>query len=336
MKVLVYIGYQQKSLEYIDFIEGNKIGGTEIISLKLAEQLAKYGIEVYFGGDIRPGFHNNVEWLDLVSCSSKHFDVAISASYLHFIDTIDCKHRLFWWHNTDFYGWFNGQDVYKSNLLNDSRIDRHIALTNWHKETIKEKYGIEKPIEVIGNSIDRKTFKRNLVKVRDSFIYSSAAERGLYRLLDMWSEVRESIPNATLNVFCPGYSQPNVEEWPEGVTYHGTVSQEELHDWQMKSEYWLHPTDYEETYCITALEMQYAGVIPITTTVAALNEVVAKRGFLLESAETNDAFINIIKDLKASPGLRKTFSDKGYQWAKQQSWNLRILDWLKLLKQYES
>lgn len=336
MKVLIYIGYQQKTLTYSDFTEGNQIGGTEIVSLKLAEQLAKYGIESYFGGQITPGIYNDVEWLDLIGCSSKHFDVAISASYLHFIHTIDCKHRLFWWHNTDFYGWKDGKDVYGPEFLNSHGIHKHIALTEWHRDTIKEKYGINKPIEVIGNSIDRDTFIESEHKVRDSFIYSSAADRGLHRLLSMWPEVLLEMPNATLNVFCPGYSTPNVEKWPKGVTYHGTVSQNELHEWQMKSEYWLHPTNYEETYCITALEMQYSKVIPVTTNVAALNEVIGNRGILLDSNETNDAFIAIIKQLKRSPGLKKVYTDKGYQWAKQQSWNLRILEWIKLIKQYEN
>lgn len=335
MKVLVYIGYQQKELEYQDFIDGNQIGGTEVVSLKLAEQLVKYGFEVFFGGQIKSGYHNKVEWLDLISCSSKHFDVAISASYLHFIDTIDCKYRLFWWHNTDFYGWKNGVNVYGSIYLNDHRIDKHIALTEWHKKTIKSKYGIEKPIEVIGNAIDRNTFSENRNKIRDSFIYSSAADRGLYRLLSMWPEVRLELPNASLNVFCPGYSQPNVESWPDGVTYHGTVSQQELHKWQEKSEYWLHPTDYEETYCITALEMQYAKVIPVTTNVAALNEVVSNRGFRLDPSETNQSFIDIIKELKTHNQLKTIFTYKGHNWAKQQNWNIRILDWIQLLKQYE-
>ena len=334
MKVLVYIGYQQKELDYNDFIQGNQIGGTEVIALKLAEELSKYGLEVYFGGQIKSGYYNNVEWLDLIGCGSKHFDVAISASYLHFIETIDCKHRLFWWHNTDFYGWKNGHDVYDSTYLNDWRISKHIALTEWHRDTIKSKYGIEKPIEVIGNSIDRKSFTEK-DKIRDSFIYSSAADRGLYRLLSMWEDVRLEVPEATLNVFCPGYSQPDIEKWPEGVTYHGTVSQEELHEWQAKSEYWLHPTEYEETYCITALEMQYAKVIPITTNVAALKEVISNRGYLLDPSETNESFINIIKDLKRSKELRDIFTDKAHSWAKEQSWNLRILDWIKLLKEYE-
>lgn len=333
MKVLVYIGYQKKQLEYQDFIDGNDIGGTEITALKLAEGLTKYGFEVYFGGHLKNGIHNNVEWLDIVSCESKHFDMAIGASYLHFVHTIDAKHYIMWWHNTDYYPWLNGQPVMNDNHLNDGFVRKHVALTEWHKNYLNEAYDIIPETLVIGNSIDRKTFPK-AKKIRDSFIYSSAPERGLYKLLEMWPTIKSNFPNATLNVFAPGYSQPDLAEWPEGVTYHGTVSQEELHKWQAKSEYWLHPTDYEETYCITALEMQYAKVIPVTTKVAALNEVVVNKGMLLNESETNKAFIDIIKDLKKSPQLKNIYKDKAYQWAKQQSWNVRILEWVNLLNQY--
>tara|TARA_R110000772_G_scaffold59349_5_gene134439 strand:- start:1755 stop:2765 length:1011 start_codon:yes stop_codon:yes gene_type:complete len=331
MKVLIYIGYQKKELVYDDFINNNHIGGTEVTALKLAESLCKYGVEVYFGGQIESGSHNNVEWLNLADCSTKYFDLAISASYVHFVDTIDCKYRWFWWHNTDFHPWKDGITAYDSSILNDIKIDRHITLTNWHRDFIKEEYNIQSPVDVIGNAIDRKTFNGKLNKVRDSFIYSSAADRGLYRLLQMWPEVLLEMPNATLNVFCPGYSSPEVKNWPEGVTYHGTVSQEVLHAWQMKSEYWLHPTDYVETYCITALEMQYAKVIPITTRLAALDEIVHNRGYLLNQGETNQSFINIIKEIKNSNGLKDVFRNKGHQWAKQQDWNVRVIEWVQLI-----
>lgn len=335
MKVLVYIGYQKKPLEYQDFIDGNDIGGTEITALKLAEGLHKYGFEVYFGGNLTPGFHNGVEWLDIVSCESKHFDLAIGASYLHFVHTIDAKNYIMWWHNTDYYPWLNGEAQMNDNHLNDGFVRYHVALTEWHKNYINEAYDIIPETIVIGNSIDRKTFPK-ADKIRDSFIYSSAPERGLYKLLEMWPTIKSNFPNATLNVFAPGYSKPDLEEWPEGVTYHGTVSQEELHRWQAKSEYWLHPTDYEETYCITALEAQYAGCIPITNPVAALTEIVGNRGYLVDADETVDAYIDIIKELKRSPELRLRKAQKCHEWAKQQNWNVRILEWVKLLREYEN
>jgi len=331
MKVLIYIGYQAKQLDYNDFIQGNHIGGTEIVSLKLAETLVKYGIEAYFGGQINNGFHNGVEWIDISQCGSKHFDMVISSSYLHFIDTIDSKYKFLWLHNTDWYPWRDGEDIYNIDYINRWDMTGLITLTQWHKDFMLNNFSIKKEVHVIGNSIDRKTFNKK-DKIRGSFIYSSAAERGLYRLLHMWPKVLAVMPHATLNVFCPGYSKPNVEIWPEGVTYHGTVSQDVLHDWQMKSEYWLYPTSYEETYCVTALEMQYAGVIPITTPVAALGEVVGDRGVLLNPNETDDAFVDIIKELERSPERKQRLREKGHEWAKQQSWNIRILEWLQLIR----
>lgn len=335
MKVLIYLGYQQKNLEYQDFIEGNSIGGTEITALKLAEELAKSGYETFLGGQIRPGFHNGVEWLDLNGCSSKHFDVVIAASYLHFVDTIDAKFKYFWLHNTDYYKWFNGEEKYDEDRLNDDTINGIIVLTEWHKKVIQEKYNIEKPIYVIGNAIDRKTFGPEKSKIKDSFIYSSAGERGLSKLLAMWPKILAEIPTATLNIFTPGYDSMRFSIWLDNVVQHGTVDQKTLHDWQQKSEYWLHPTEYDETYCITAVEMQYAKVIPITTNRSALTEIVSNRGILFDNIETPEQYINIIKDLRNS-SRKEVLKDKAHNWAKQQSWNVRILDWIKLLKQHEN
>ena len=335
MKVLIYIGYQKEDLSYQDFIEGNHIGGTEILALSLSERLAKCGFDVYLGGNLISGKHNGVTWLNLQECSSNKFDIAISASYLHFIDSIDAKYRYFWMHNTDYHGWYQGEWMYEDSHLNDDRITGIIALTEWHKNQLIRDYKITKPIHVIGNALDRSTFGTEKTKLRNSFIYSSAADRGLYRLLSMWPEVRSMMPGASLNVFCPGYSKPVVDKWPEGVTYHGTVDQETLHNWQQRSEYWLHPTSYEETYCITAIEMQYAKVIPITTDMSALSEVV-KGGYLLKENETDQAFLDIINDIKNATELKRILSNKGHEFAKQQSWNTRIIEWIKLIKSHVS
>lgn len=332
MKILIYIGYQKKDLSYSDFVEGNHIGGTEILSLRLVDGLARCGFDVYLGGNLESGTHNGVKWLNLQECSEIHFDVAVSASYLHFIDSIKSTRKYFWMHNTDYHGWYQGEWAYNDEDLNDDRITGIIALTEWHKNQLLRDYNITKPIHIIGNAIDRNTFGFEKKKVKNSFIYSSAADRGLYRLLNMWPFVQQIVPDATLNVFCPGYSQPSNNIWPKGVTYHGTVDQETLHNWQQKSEYWLHPTDYEETYCITALEMQYAKVIPITSDISALSEVV-KGGYLLPKGETDEGFLNIIKEITKSPALKDTLRSKGFEFAKQQSWNTRIIDWIQFFKQ---
>jgi len=334
MKVLIYIGYQQRDLEYQDVIDGNEIGGTELVALNLAENLAKWGIETFFGGQIKSGFYNNVEWLNLTDCSSKHFDMVISASYMHFIDKIDAKYKLLWMHNTDFYDWYKGERVYGIEYMQRQDLNGIIALTEWHKKQIEKDYNPICPIYVIGNAIDRKTFPGHQQKTPGSFIYSSAAERGLNRVLEMWPQIQATIPDATLNVFTPGYSLPLVNKWPEGVTFRGTANQETLHKWQAQSEYWFYPTKYEETYCITALEMQMNKVIPITSNVAALDEVVVNKSGKLSGDETNEKYLDIIKELHTSPERKQKIRINGWEWAKQQTWNVRIQEWIQLINSY--
>lgn len=335
MKILIYIGYQRTSLTPYDFQLGNGIGGTEIVALQLAENLAKQGYDVTFGGQVTNTLSNRVKWLDLASVEAEHFDIAIGASYLHFIDTIKADRYYFWFHNTDFYPWLRGEAVIWQDRLNDPKITGFIALTQWHKDQLIRDYGLTKPIYVIGNSIDRSTFEPwPITKRPASFIYSSARERGLDRLLDMWPKIKLVIPEATLDVFGPGYDRdqhPGLDL--AGVSFRGSVAPQELHSWQQRSEYWLHPTNYEETYCVTALEAQYAGCIPITTNLAALGEVVADRGFLMQDGETDEAFVNIIRVIHRSSEIKSKLRKKAYEWAKQQTWNIRIREWQKIIEQ---
>lgn len=58
----------------------------------------------------------------------------------------------------------------------------------------------------------------------------------------------------------------------DGVMDHGRVDQQTLAEEELKSSFWLYPTYFPEIDCITAKEMQAAGVIPITTGYAALEE----------------------------------------------------------------
>jgi glycosyltransferase involved in cell wall biosynthesis len=45
---------------------------------------------------------------------------------------------------------------------------------------------------------------------------------------------------------------------------------------------WLYPTWFSETSCITAMEAQAAGLIVVTSPIAALKETVGPRGYIVE------------------------------------------------------
>lgn len=142
---------------------------------------------------------------------------------------------------------------------------------------------------IVGNGIDLDRFKdEGIEREPHRFIYSSTPDRGLETILDMWPRIRAKMPDATLHVYYGwetfyDFQKNNPERmaWmkkvqekmkQDGVVDHGRVGQDILAKDMMKSTFWLYPTDFPEIHCITACEMQAAGVIPITSGYAALEE----------------------------------------------------------------
>jgi len=336
MRILFYTGYYQQPWSP-DRLDG--VGGTEIAVLHLAQRLVKFGCQVVVSGNVVEGNWNGVEWLPTERVHQLYpdrFDVIVGVSYLHFVLEFSeyRARKVFWVHNTDYHPWYRGTEIVDSvNLLSPAHIDRIVCLTNWHREQWSQKYRVDpNRISVIGNGIDPLSFiGLGRGKVRDRFIWSSAPERGLAQLLDNWPGIRQIKPDATLHIYSPSYQKVDVGlHAPErGVWVMGSVGQLELHSAMLRAEYWPYLTGYEETYCITALEMQFAGVLPITTGVAALGEVV-QSGIVLPEDETKWSLA--IQSLsRLGSCLKNRALRDNFNFAKQQSWQLRALEWYNLL-----
>ena len=353
MKILFWLGYQK---ERFDANTKSGLAGTELAVINIAENLALFGYHVVVSGEVKPsGFIRGVEWIDESTIHQKYFnqfDIIVGVSYAHFVlefkDYTKAK-KIYWAHNTEPWPWWKGQEIPAQDVveyLSDEAgyIDDTVCLTKWHETQWKRQWHWKTP-SVIGNGINTSTFISRPTKTINSFIWSSAIDRGLLDLLENWPRIKETLSDATLNVYWPSYSNDYPQmNWIRdnqarlenlGVTFHGPVSQETLHAAMLRSEYWCYLTDYEETYCITALEMQYAGVIPITTPTAALKETVSC-GLVLENTETKwDSLIQSLSEM--SPSLKRFASQKARDWAKKQTWFERAFDWKalfdKLLKQ---
>ena len=341
MRIAIYVGYQKERLN-CNILDTTGIGGTELASIKIAEGLALYGHQVFLVGDVEPGLQNRVTWVSIAEASLKNLgplDVIIAASYINFIKVFQeftSAKKIFWAHNTDYYPWYMGEVIPNSErLLN--KVDLTICLTEWHKSQWATKYNV-KNIEVIGNGIDPANFRLEIPKVKNRFIWSSAAERGLIDLLKNWYRILHIKPDATLEIFSPIYALPELDTIAKetslleqtGIIVRGSQPQQELHKSMLRAEFWPYLTSYEETYCITALEMQIAGVLPITTNVAALSETI-NSGIILEDNETKwDLSLQILSILNNE--LKEKTIQSSKEWAKQQSWDSRVLQWHKLLK----
>lgn len=126
--------------------------------------------------------------------------------------------------------------------------------------------------------------------------WGSSYDRGLDVLLQVWGDVKEKYPDATLDV-CYGWDlfdiaaagNPERQQWKtivvellkqDGITEHGRIGKNELAEIRKQCGIWAYPTNFEEINCITALECQNDGLVPITMAKAALVET-AKNGILI-------------------------------------------------------
>ncbi|RHZ24175.1 hypothetical protein DYB31_013849, partial [Aphanomyces astaci] len=107
------------------------------------------------------------------------------------------------------------------------------------------------------------------------FVYGSSPSRGLETVLDSWGDIRRRLPTATLHVYYGftrafvQFAQPS-DVWrqrmelllrQDGITY-------------AAAGFYLYPTTYPETSCVSIMKAMAHGAIPITSKRGALAEVV--------------------------------------------------------------
>lgn len=164
--------------------------------------------------------------------------------------------------------------------------------------------------------------------------YFSAYYRGLECLLEVWPKIREQVPDAKLNIaygweswvamegkdaFYHRMEAKFAEMKSQGVTVLGRLNHAELDKLMKNTKVWAYPTQFTEIHCITALKAQAAGCIPVTTNVAALDEVVTT-GTKIRSANiyTNEyaqsQFIKAVVKALKDPNPSGVQDDKNWYW----------------------
>lgn len=180
-------------------------------------------------------------------------------------------------------------------------------------------------------------------------LYASSYDRGLEHLLKMWPEIKKKIPGATLDVcygwemFLKGYANnPYMMSWKErmeklmeqeGITHHGRLPKKELDEITKSCDIWAYYCTFDETNCITALNCQRLGCVPITMAKAGLLTTVYS-GIMIDGdglePETKEAYLKAVimayenpewleKERKiAMSGINKfNWSNIAKEWEKQ-------------------
>lgn len=184
----------------------------------------------------------------------------------------------------------------------------------------------------------------------NKLFWGSSYDRGLDVLLPMWPEIKEKYPPAQLHI-CYGWdlfdvaAKGNVERqnWKKrmqelmkqpGIFHHGRVGQKRLAEIRQSCGIWAYPTYFTEINCITALQAQADGLVPVTMTLAALDETV-QSGIKINGKiqDNREEFLNALLSLMGNKKRWKSESKKAQKFAKSFTWSNIANQWEEEFKQ---
>ena len=328
-----------------------KCSGSEFMTINLAESLARIGYRVFiFGAFIgcRDGCDydtesliRGVQYMD----QSKYWDfimeyqidiLIVSRDVANLVYTNNVKKVFLWLHDIVPVSEAAGAVAIQ---YHKTKFKKVICLCKWHAENVQTKYNVPDEFMALSrNSIDTKRFARLKEKIPFRFLYASAPDRGLDFLLKMMPKIKEEFPSTTLHIFADLPTQlesyRKMKEFIESTSYitlRGRVSQEVIADEFLISDVWLYPTDFTETYCITALEAQAAGMLCACSGLAALKEIVGDRGVVvngdIRDSKVQKKLHERLAEVLRDPDEKDKLTKKARSWAMEQGHEQLAAEW---------
>lgn len=265
-----------------DIYQNKGIGGSETAVCEMAYWLKRItGRRVIVFND--RDTDKTCEGVEYVSNSKtqsyfQEYKPAIHIAWRHNLKATDAK-TLLWCH-----------DLMCPNIEISETYEKVLCLSEFHKNFLNGLKGV--PLEKIAltrNGISPKRFENVPRGTRENvLIFSSSPDRGLDRAMLVMDRVIKEIPDAKLKVF---YGFDNMEKFKmfdqinplkkmiaerPYVEMVGNVDQMTLAREFSKAKVWVYPTNFLETYCITALEALASGCYPVVRSYGALPHTLGK------------------------------------------------------------
>lgn len=197
--------------------------------------------------------------------------------------------------------------------------------------------------------------KNKQIKKEDrhhALFWGSSYDRGLDNLLYIWPDIKVMYPDAQLYI-AYGWDlfdalrggNPERLEWKKnvenlmaqpGITHLGRIGKKELQEVREKCGIWAYPTYFPEINCITALECQESGVVPVTMNDFALNETVGSGVLIdgkIEDPTVLEQFKKKLIDLMGNYDQWKSEQQKGIKFASKYKWKNISAKWINLFSE---
>lgn len=195
------------------------------------------------------------------------------------------KYHIFWEH--DLPGDPESVNVFE-NEETMKQLHAIVFLTVWQKnEFIRAfpKIPIEKCMVIRNGIVPFDILQRERVDDKVHFIYTPTPHRGLGLLVPVFTALAREFPN---KLHLDVYSSFKLYGWEErdapyqelfkeikdhpDMTYHGTVSNDEIRKALLRSDVFAYPSIWQETSCLCLIEAMSAGLVCICSDLAALPE----------------------------------------------------------------
>lgn len=316
------------------------IPGSEEAVIYVSKVLAKLGYDVTVEASpsdtsIWTNSHSNPRF---TSQSKDGYDILIAWRRFDF-DNLRSKAKKI-------YGWAHDIPVFPNGFKIEN-IDGMFLLSNYHQQLFKKYLFV--PHAICGNGVVLDDFKdpMNFDNPYSCGYYSNYG-RGLDIVLNIWQDIKIRYPQATLKIYYGRNTYgtlrddqlrsitDKISELSDlDVFEKGCIGHKELAKEMCNTSIWLYPcNNYSETFCITAVKTQLAGMIPITTKLGALSETVCEDAYTMDSVfdmESVEKYKNLVmqvmRDINFDHIKEKRL--KCIEFASKYSWENCIDVWTK-------
>lgn len=326
-----------------------RISGSEYMAINLGKEFIKIGFRVFIIGSFK-NIEDNIDYQcvyeDIQYIDYKYFsefalkyiiDYLIISRYAAELIYYDNIKRVYLWvHDV-----IPMLEDHKSKCIqtHKEKFKYIIAVSEWQKHNIIKELNIPQDIiKVSRNAIyNRRFINKNIIKTPFRFIYSSSPDRGLYKLLNIIPNIKEKYPETTLYIFVDKKRIDNdmlklINQY-DYIFLNDRIDQELIALEYLKSDIWLYPTDFTETYCITALEAMAAKCLVATVDYAGLGDIVRGRSITCKHPveENIDELLKKLYLVLDNPDIKNRYIEKAYNWAINQTYENLCKEWLNFL-----
>ena len=199
------------------------------------------------------------------------------------------KINVLWVHNSydqpNLYPWFK-------NKLNHRKYDWYVFNSHWTYEKYRLMFDIPTDISVvIKNGFDDDLIVKSEFKPKEKLklIYTSTPWRGLDVLLNAMEQIKtdkvELDIYSSTQIYGDAFKKVNDDQFIKlydkakslkYVNYKGYTNHKELMKVLHTYDCYIHPSTFEETFCLAAMESLAAGLVAMTTDLGALYETCAE------------------------------------------------------------